>query len=229
MSMSRIVNCESNDDCKPWRAPNLVLTTDSSYEFGSSNANGSMNSSMNGLTREQQARISQQAYEKSYAKGYMEGLAKGQKEMREQLEHIPTILAALAMPLPDVDNQVVDELAQLSMAVVKQMVRRELKISPGEIVAVVREALSLLPATPAEITLELHPDDATLIRDTLTSTSKELSWKIIEDPLLTRGGCRVLTNTSRIDASVEKRMNAIIAEVMGGERLIDEQPVDDSQ
>jgi flagellar assembly protein FliH len=224
MNMSRIVNCEAIKDCKPWRAPNLVLTTESSYDFGENN-----NTSLNGLTREQQTQISQQAYEKSYAKGYMEGLAKGQKEMREQLEHIPTILAALAMPLPEVDNQVVDELAQLSMAVVKQMVRRELKISPGEIVAVVREALSMLPATPAEITLELHPDDATLIRDTLVSTSTELNWKIVEDPLLTRGGCRVLTSTSRIDASVEKRMNAIIADVMGGERMIDEQKTDDSQ
>lgn len=125
------------------------------------------------------------------------------------------------MPLSEVDDLVVDELAQLCMAVVKQMVRRELKISPGEIVGVVRETLSLLPATPAEITLELHPDDATLIKDTLETSSAELSWKIIEDPLLTRGGCRVITTNSRIDASVETRMNAIIAEVMGGERQYD--------
>ena len=213
-NMSRIVNCETTDDCKPWRAPNLVLTTDSSYAFQPDGNNA--------LTREQMAKISQQAYEKSYAKGYMDGLANGQKESRKQLENLSGILATLAMPLPEVDDLVVDELAQLCMAVVKQMVRRELKISPGEIIAVVREALSMLPATPAEITLELHPDDATLIKDTLETSSTELSWKIIEDPLLTRGGCRVLTTNSRIDASVETRMNAIIAEVMGGERQYDD-------
>lgn len=218
--MSKVVNCETTDDCKPWRAPNLVLTTESSYEF--------QPDSNTALTREKMAQISQQAYEKSYAKGYMEGLANGQKESRKQLEHLPGILAALVMPLPEVDDLVVDELAQLCMAVVKQMVRRELKISPGEIVAVVREALSMLPATPAEITLELHPDDAALIRDTLVTSSTKLSWQIIEDPLLTRGGCRVLTTTSRIDASVETRMNAIIAEVMGGDRKFDDVSDDNS-
>ncbi len=212
--MSKIVICETIEDCKPWRAPNLDLSNDSSYDFKAENKGG--------LTYEQRAKISQQSYEKSYAKGYMEGLAKGQKEIQEQLAHLPTLLAALSMPIPEVDNQVVDELVKLSMAVVKQMVRRELKISPDEIVAVVREALSLLPATPAEITLELHPDDAKLIRDTLISSSSELHWEIIEDPLLTRGGCRVLTHTSRIDATVEKRMNAIIAEVMGSERMMDD-------
>lgn len=131
------------------------------------------------------------------------------------------MLAALAMPLPDIDNQVVDELVQLCMAVVKQMVRRELKISPGEVVAVVREALSLLPSA-ADITLELHPEDAKIIKETLMHSNSDSSWNVVEDPLLTRGGCRVLTSKSRIDATVEKRINTVIAEVMGGERKVDQ-------
>jgi len=151
----------------------------------------------------------------------MEGLAQGQSEIQHQVKNLSALMASLAMPLPDLDNQVVDELVQLSMAVVRQMVRRELKISPGEIVAVVREALNLLPVAAAEITLELHPEDAKIIRENLLHPDASSSWKIVEDTLLTRGGCRVLTNTSRIDATVEKRMNAVIAEVMGGERKLD--------
>ena len=38
---------------------------------------------------------------------------------------------------------------------------------------------------------------------------------------LSRGGCRVSTDTSRIDATVENRVNAVIAEVLGGERDVD--------
>lgn len=148
-------------------------------------------------------------------------MAQGQKELNKQVESLQSLMATLAMPLPDLDNLVVDELVQLCMVVVKQMVRRELKISPGEVVAVVREALSLLPVAAAEITLELHPEDAKLIRNALLGPETESSWKITEDPLLTRGGCRVLTSTSRIDATVEKRMNSVIAEVMGGERKVD--------
>lgn len=212
MNMSRIINSEVSESCKPWRAPNLDITND--YDFN-------IVSNENITHREQQEKIRQQSYEKSYAKGYMEGLAKGQAEINEQLKSLHSLMAVLAMPLPDLDNLVVDELVQLCMAVVKQMVRRELKISPGEVVAVVKEALSLLPVAAAEITLELHPDDAKIIRDTLVYPDAEASWKIVEDALLTRGGCRVLTNTSRIDATVEKRMNTVIAAVMGGERKVD--------
>jgi flagellar assembly protein FliH len=202
--MSKVTNRNVFEQCKPWRAPDLTIA-------------GSI------INSEQQKKLVQQSYEESSAKGYMEGVAQGQKEVTEQLGSLQSLMSTLAMPLPDLDNKVVDELVQLCMAVVKQMVRRELKISPGEVVAVVREALSLLPATAAEVILELHPDDARLIRNALTQTEGEASWKILEDPLLTRGGCRVLSSTSRIDATVESRMNAVIAEVMGGERKADVQ------
>ncbi len=212
--MSRILNCEVPENCKPWRAPNLDESNDNNYDFKLVNPD-------NISHREQQEKIRQQSYEKSYAKGYMEGLAQGQSEIQHQVKNLSALMASLAMPLPDLDNKVVDELVQLSMAVVRQMVRRELKISPGEIVAVVREALNLLPVAAAEITLELHPEDAKIIRENLLHPDASSSWKIVEDTLLTQGGCRVLTNTSRIDATVEKRMNAVIAEVMGGERKLD--------
>jgi len=213
-NISRVLASEVSENCKPWQAPNLNINNDNNYDFKLVNPE-------NINHREQQEKIRQQSYEKSFAKGYMEGIAQGQKEIKEQVSYLHSLMATLAMPLPDLDNQVVDELVQLSMAVVKQMVRRELKISPGEIVAVVREALSLLPVAAAEITLELHPDDALLIRENLVSSASEPGWNIVEDTLLTRGGCRVLTNTSRIDATVEKRMNTVIAEVMGGERKMD--------
>jgi flagellar assembly protein FliH len=167
---------------------------------------------------QQQQRIRQQAYEKSYAKGYMEGLEKGQKEIREQSQYLNSVMATLAMPLSDVDDQLVDEMVQLCMVVVKQMVRRELKTSPGEVVAVIKEALNALPDVTSDITLELHPEDAELIRNALVSPNSASTWRIVEDPLLTRGGCLVKTNTSRIDATVENRLNSVIANVMGDER-----------
>ncbi|VAW54130.1 hypothetical protein MNBD_GAMMA06-113 [hydrothermal vent metagenome] len=201
-------------NCKPWRAPKLDESNANNYDFKLVNPD-------NITHREQQEKIRQQSYEKSYAKGYMEGLTQGQQEIQQQVKNLSSVIATLVMPLSGLDNHVVDELAQLSMSVARQMVRRELKASPDEIVAVVREALHLLPAVIAEITLELHPEDAKIIRKNLAHTEAASQWNIVEDVLLTRGGCRVSNSTSRIDASVEKRMNAVIVEVMGGERKMD--------
>ncbi len=213
-SMSRIFNCEQDKRCKPWRAPSFEAVEDSNVDY-------QLPDTINLSNRQKQETIRQQAFEKSYAKGYMEGLQQGQKEIRQQVAYLQTIMATLAMPLPGVDEQVVHEMAELCMAVVKQLVRRELKASPDEIVAVVKEAVSMLPMTPGEVRLELNPEDAALVRKALGEPGTETSWRIVEDPLLTRGGCRVLTNTSRIDATVENRINATIAAVMGGERQVD--------
>ena len=212
--MSRILNCKTSADCKPWRAPDLNTTEESAFDY-------KLSDSEHVTHNEQQSKIRQQAYEKSYAKGYMEGLAQGQKEIAKQVNDFQSLITAITMPLPDLDNQVVDEMVQLCIAIVKQMVRRELKMAPDEVIAVIKEALSILPATAAEVTLELHPADAELVRNSLINPDSQSNWKIIEDPLLTRGGCRVLTATSRIDATVESRINTVIAEILGDERKRD--------
>ena len=205
--MSKILPGDLSGACQPWQAPHFKQSTSATNTL---------------RTRKQQDQIEQEAYEQGFSQGYNEGLEQGQKEINEQLSYLQSVMATLAMPLLDLDKQVVDELVELSMAVVRQMVRRELKISPGEVVAVVKEALSLLPVTAGNVQLVLHPEDAVLVRNALLGPDAESPWQIIEDPVLSRGGCRVLTNTSRIDATVENRLNAVIAAVMGGERQVDQ-------
>ncbi len=211
MSMSKLINYKTSKDCKPWKAPDFNASEESVFDYKLTDPEIINH-------RSQQQKIRQHAYEKSYAKGYMEGLSQGQKEINTQLEYLQSIMTTLGMPLPGFDEQLVDEMVQLSMSVVKQLVRRELKTSPDEIVAVIKQAISLLPSTSAEVTLELHPDDAKFIQQTLMTPDSDAGWKINADPFLTRGGCRVFTQSSRIDATVETRLNAVIASVLGGER-----------
>jgi flagellar assembly protein FliH len=75
------------------------------------------------------------------------------------------------------------------------------------------------------VRLAVHPEDAALIRETLSLGDGESHLNIVEDPVLSRGGCKVVSDTSQIDASVEARLNAIISHVLGGQRNSDgEQP-----
>jgi len=207
----KVIACKTPKDCKPWKAPDFNISEESVFDYKLTNPEILSH-------RNQQQKIRQHAYEKSYAKGYMEGLAQGQKEINTQLDYLQSIMATLTMPLPDFDEQLVAEMVQLSMSVVRQLVRRELKTSPDEIVAVIKQAISLLPSTSSGVTLELHPEDAKLIQKTLMKPDTDSGWRINIDPFLSRGGCRVATRSSRIDATVETRLNAIIASVLGGER-----------
>jgi flagellar assembly protein FliH len=151
--------------------------------------------------------------------GHREGRAGGEAEAHARIERLGQILTVLEQPLVDLDAEVEEQLVALALAVARQMVRRELHLNPGEIVPVVREALASLPAARRHLRLYLHPDDIHIVRAALGEG--ERGMRLIEDVGLTRGGCRVETDVSRIDATVEQRLNRVITSLLGGERESD--------
>lgn len=161
--------------------------------------------------------------EHGFAQGREEGLAAAREEqaalIRERLERLDALLRALADPLAQLDDTVEQELVALAMAVARQLVRREIRTNPGQIVAVVREAVSALPFGARQITLHVHPDDAPLLREAFALEEEPATlWRLVEDPLISPGGCRVLAEQSSIDATVEKRLAQVIATALGDQR-----------
>ncbi|MFP4160959.1 MAG: flagellar assembly protein FliH, partial [Ectothiorhodospira sp.] len=158
--------------------------------------------------------------------GYREGEARGRKAgeraMRPQFKALDRLLQGLAEPYAELDAAMEEELVQLSMAVARHLVRRELRTDPSAVVAVLREALGALPSAERKVRLHLHPQDAQLVRDALQVNDLNRPWSVVEDPTLSRGGVRVETDTSRVDATLETRLNAVIASVWGGERRGDQ-------
>jgi flagellar assembly protein FliH len=164
-----------------------------------------------------------QGHRDGFNAGHEQGQTAGQAEIAALVGRLDQIMSCLEAPLCDLDEQVVQEMTALSIAVARQLIRRELKTDPGQIVAVVREALAALPSASRKVSLYLHPEDADLVRHALSLDDGRQRWKLVEDPLLNRGGCRVVTETSNIDASVDKRMAAVIAKLLGGDREEDGQ------
>ena len=156
--------------------------------------------------------------EAGFAKGYEEGLSAAQAESRARVDHLESVLQTLTAPLESLDEEVVESLVDLSVAIARQLVRRELKTDPGQVIAAVREAVSALPVSSRSMRVHLHPKDAATVRDALALKGNEVPWELLEDPTLTLGGCRVETDTSRVDATVEGRFAAVVADVLGGER-----------
>ena len=208
MNMSKPLRNDKTDAVKAWNAPSF-------------NAGKTIGGSAGLHTHEQNEAIKKQAYDEGFNQGHNDGLQRAQQQIQEKTLCLETILKTLTKPLLELDDQVTTELCELAMLVAGHIVRRELKTSPGEVVATVKEALSMLPVASGNVRLELHPQDAVTVREALSGVEAELSWNIVEDPLLTRGGCRVATNTSRIDATVENRLNAAIASAMGSERKVE--------
>lgn len=167
--------------------------------------------------------IEEEARESGRAAGHKEGMAAGQAEVTRRAEQLDRILAGLAQPVSHLDAEVEQELLELVMAVARRLVRRELKTDPGEIIAVVREGIASLPIGERQVTVQLHPDDAGLLRDVFGGRdSSGPACRIVEDPSLTRGGARISTDISIIDATLETRINRVFDRMLGGERQADE-------
>lgn len=176
------------------------------------------------LTARQLEELYQQARNDGFTAGRKEGLDAGRKESAARAMQLDAILQTLATPLEELDDAVEQQLVTLIITSTRHLVRRELRTDPGEILAVVREALGVLPVAARNVRLHLHPDDAELVRATLPVSGNEQTWAIAEDPMLTRGGCRVSSDTSQIDATVESRLNAVIASIFGAGRQSDLAP-----
>lgn len=170
-------------------------------------------------------RLQKQAYAEGFALGQREGIVAGQAELRVRAQRLDQLLQGLQEPLAKSDDQVERELVQLAFAIARQIVRREIKLDPGQIVAVVREALSLLPMASRTAQLHLHPEDGALVREALALNETEQQWRVVDDPTVSRGGCRVNTESSFIDATLESRVAALAATLLGGERVSDGQSV----
>jgi flagellar assembly protein FliH len=169
--------------------------------------------------------IGQDAWEAGFARGLEAGHVAALTQQRPQLQalqqqaaRLQSILDLLATPLATLDDTVEIELANLACSIARHVVRRELRSDPAQIIGAVREAVGLLPVASRNVRVHLHPDDAAILREKLAEPQAERAWTLVEDPVLERGGCRVVTENSQIDARLESRIGAVIAAVLGDRR-----------
>ena len=164
------------------------------------------------------ADLQAEAHAEAFAQGLAEGREAGRGEVRAQVEKLAGMFYDLAKPFEVLNAEVERELLTLAMALARQIVRRELKTDPTQIIGIIRDAIAALPVAAREVRVHLHPEDAAVVRQNLAPTESERAWTMIEDPVMARGGCQITTTTSRIDARLETRLAAILSELMGTER-----------
>ncbi len=165
------------------------------------------------------------AIQQAEAAGYAAGLARGQGEVQARLaeltariERFDALLRQLAHPLRVLDTEVEQSLLTLAVAIASHLTRRTLRAEPEQLIPIVRECLQQLPLGAREVRVRLHPDDAAVVREKLAAPAGEGAWQLVEDPMLTRGGCLIDSEHSRLDARLESRINALIAHALGDER-----------
>ena len=152
-----------------------------------------------------------EGHRNGYQIGYEVGYAEGQGRVTEVVAQLTATLDSLTKQLREVDHKVVEDILELSLEVARQMVRQALQVRPELILPVIREALQMLPHFNQTAHLTLNPADASLVRESLGEHLSHSGWRILEDATLERGGCRLDTAHSQIDASLAHRWQNVVA------------------
>ena len=144
------------------------------------------------------------------AKQEAEVVLQGKVALLEQL------MTQLFEPIAEQDQQVERALVQLVSQMTREVIRRELVIDSSQLSQVLREALKLLPMGAGNVRIHINPQDFELVK--ALRERHEETWRILEDEQLQPGGCRVESEHSLIDASIETRLDLALKQLFDQQR-----------
>ncbi|MBI3771269.1 MAG: flagellar assembly protein FliH [Gammaproteobacteria bacterium] len=212
--MSNIIKSNDVNEPKKWERPEFF----SDVEHSSGILSEHVVRNKNIVSDDELKRIYEQARQEGYAHGTADGLEQGRKQADKERRTILNIIDHFINPLKEVDDKLEEEIVNLSIAIARQIIRREFKTDPKHIVGVVREAIASLPPMYSKVSIYLNPADAEIVREIYAIGKQDARIELHDDLSVERGGCRVETEESLIDASIENRIATIAAELLGGER-----------
>jgi len=166
--------------------------------------------------------------EQGRADGHKEGFASGQEEGRAQgrteavestrqevaarMDRLEHLMGELLLPIKRHEEELETVLVNLTTALARAVVYRELSLDSSQIRQVVRQALSALPSTAENLRIYVHPDDLEPVQE--VAEKLEAAPRIIEDDTLLPGGCKIESRHSLVDYTVEKRFQRTVQSML---------------
>ena len=184
-------------------------------------------------TAEEIEAIQQQAHDEGLAAGREEGCAAGLEEGRRsgydegrekslaELDRLKRLMEALDEALAQFERELGGDVLALAVTIARQITRNALNFRPEALLPVVREAIAGLPQPNQHPRLILHPDDAALVRSLMEDELSQLHCRLSEDSHIERGGCRVKTDTSEVDATLQGRWDRVMAALGRNDKWLD--------
>jgi len=183
------------------------------------------------LTAEELQSIADQAQQEGYAEGFKQGMDKGLKqgeskgkdlgerkayqETKAALDAEKAKLAAIAQrllePMQAQEAFLEQQLLALALTLAKQLLLSEIESSPEKLARIINTAIAALPVGAKNITVFVNENDARLIDSIIPPEHR--NWRLQDDNALASGGCRVETDESLVDYSIEKRLSEYLEEV----------------
>ena len=160
---------------------------------------------------EHQARLAaleRDAFAKGYAQGERAGAEAGARRSEAMLRRLGETLSEIGGLREQILRQSERQLVQLSLALARRIVRREVAVDDEFLMALARVALDRLGENSAA-TIHLHPDDFARTPARHLEEWASSHVKVMPDATVPRGGCRVESPFGFVDASIDAQFQEL--------------------
>ena len=155
--------------------------------------------------REQVAAARQQGYQDGYRDGLVALDSFKESFATQTSSQVARVVQALDDDLGQLEQQMAASVARVATELARQVVRSELALRPGLVAQVAREAVNTVLMSARHITVLVHPDDHALVAQGCEEALAARGARLLAQPAVARGGCRVESDAGVIDAQVATR------------------------
>ncbi len=131
-------------------------------------------------------------------------------QAQEMSQSIANVVQSLQESLAAMQQRMAQDVLLLACDIAREVVRRELSVSPDVLEPVVREAVGMLVSEGRPALVRLNPADMGAVEQPLRDEmGAGIQW--VADAAVPAGGCLVESGGTVVDGSVEKRWERAIA------------------
>lgn len=143
------------------------------------------------------------------AEGKKAGLAAGEAELTAQLQQLALMFDQLQQPLAQLNDNVKQQVLQLSLAMAQAVIAVEVKTNTDVILQAISDATTALPLQSKQMLIKLNPADISRVEqfyspDELT----QRNWQLRAEPAIAQGGCVVESTMSSVDRTLQQRVQS---------------------
>jgi len=156
-----------------------------------------------------QQAVTHAARQAGYQEGYRDGLVALDNFKRSVLQQNSAQFGALLQQFDEqldaLELDMAGALARVAASIAQQVVRDEMIARPERIARVAQEAVEAVLLSARHIVVQVNPEDLALVEQGASDAIAARGARLVSDPGIERGGCRVLSDVGTIDARIGAR------------------------
>jgi len=149
------------------------------------------------------------ARQSGYQDGYRDGLAALEAFKQSFAQQISAQIGSLVKSFDAdflaLEEQMSQALARTAVELARQVVRSEITQRPEHIAKVAHDAVEALQLSARHVRVRVNPADYPLVIEGAGEEMKAREAQVLPDPDVPRGGCKVESDISSVDASLAAR------------------------